>query len=120
MDGVAAWRDAELLRTDPGERTQIAGLERVGANHCFLGFDDFLVRERQLHLENLCRVEQPAGVFMQAEDRGAIDGVVGPYTLEDRHAVMQRVGQDMDLGIAPVHQFAIEPDVPVAVSHRHV
>jgi len=30
------------------------------------------------------------------------------------------VGQDVDLGITPVHQFAIEPDVPVAVSHRHV
>jgi len=30
---------------------------------------------------------------------------------------MQRVGQDVDLGIAPVDQLAVHPDLAVAVGH---
>jgi hypothetical protein len=30
------------------------------------------------------------------------------------------VSQDVNLGVAPLYQFAVFPDFPVAVSHGHV
>ena len=47
------------------------------------------------------------------------DRVVGAHALEGAAAVVQRVGQHVDLGVAPVHQLAVHPDLAVAVGHRH-
>ncbi len=41
--------------------------------------------------------------------------VVAAFAFEDRAGIVQRMGQDMDIGIAPIHQFAIHPDEPVAI-----
>ena len=51
----------------------------------------------------------------QAEDRGAVDGVVGAHALEGAAAVVQRVAQHVDLGVAPVHEFTVHPDLAVTV-----
>src|SRR6056297_2095072 len=47
--------------------------------------------------------------------------VIAAFALEDRTRVMQRMGQDMHIGIAPVDQLAIHPDLAIAITiARHV
>jgi hypothetical protein len=82
-----------------------------------LRFVHFFLGERDLHAQDLGAVEKPLGVFFQAEDGGAVDRVVGAYTLEGTAAVMQRVGQHMDLGVTPVDHLAVHPDLAVAIGH---
>ena len=47
-------------------------------------------------------------MFGQLEDAAVIDALA----LEYRRSIMQGVTQDVDIGILPVDQFAIEPDGP--------
>jgi hypothetical protein len=47
----------------------------------------------------------------------AVRRLVGAYAFEDAHAVMQRVGEHVDGGVAPVDELAIHPDLAVAVGH---
>ena len=57
-------------------------------------------------------------MFLQAENRrAAVRRLVGADAFEDAHAVVQRVGQHVDLGVAPIDELAIHPDLAVAVGH---
>jgi len=98
--------------------SQVARLELVLAHDVELrGFEGFPV-ERHVHLEDLRRIQQTFGVLVQAEDRGAAVGrPVRAHAFEDAHAVVQRMGQDVDRGVAPVDQLAVHPDLAVAVGH---
>ncbi|MCY1547716.1 hypothetical protein D9M68_837860 [compost metagenome] len=118
VDGVALGADAQLLVADPGQRADVAALQLVFAHHGFLGFVHFFFGERQFHAQDLGAVEQALGVFFQAEDRRAARRVVGTNAFEGAAAVVQRVGQHMDLGVAPVDHLAVHPDLAVAVGHR--
>ena len=73
----------------------------------------------ELHVENLRRVPQPRRVVLQPEDRRALRRLVGADPFEDAQAVVQRVGQDMDLGVTPRHHFSIQPNHTITVGHRH-
>src|SRR3954454_7576519 len=55
----------------------------------------------------------------QSENGGTVDGLVAAYAFEDAHAVMQRVGEDVRVRVAPRHHLAVVPDPPIAVGHRH-
>jgi hypothetical protein len=79
----------------------------------------FLHRERDLHAQDLGAVEQALRVLAQAEDRGAARGVVRANPFEGAAAVVQRVTQHVNLGVAPVHHRAVHPDLSVAIGHRH-
>jgi hypothetical protein len=72
-------------------------------------------REGDLHAQDLGAVEQALGVLLQAEDGRAIDRVVGAHAFEGAAAVVQGVGQHVDLGVAPVDHLAVHPDLAVAV-----
>jgi hypothetical protein len=63
--------------------------------------------------------EQPVGVLLQAENRRALFGLVGAHALEDAHAVVQGVGEDVGGGVAPGNDLAVVPDDAVAVGHGH-
>src|SRR5579864_223899 len=45
-----------------------------------------------------------------AEDPRAMPRVVGPFALEDAGAVVQAVGQDVDLGLIPGDDLSVVPD----------
>ena len=47
----------------------------------------------------------------QPEDGRTLLGFVGTDAFEDASAVMERVGEDMDLGVLPRHHLAVHPDV---------
>jgi len=119
VDGVALGRHAHLLGADPGDRTDVAGIELVQAHAVFLRLHQLLGGVRDPHLEDLGRVEEALRVLGKPEDRGARRRLVGAYPLEDRHAVVQRVGQHVQFRVAPIDHLAVEPDQSVAVGHRH-
>ena len=56
-------------------------------------------------------------MLLEPEDGRAVGGVVGAHALEGAAAVVQGVGQHMDLGVAPVDQLAVHPDLAVTVGH---
>jgi hypothetical protein len=109
--------DAQFLVADPGQRAKVAALQLVFAHHGALRFVDLFLGERDFHAQDLGAVEQALGVLLQAENGGAIDGVVGAHALEGAAAVVQGVGQDVDFGVAPVDHLAVHPDFAVAVGH---
>ncbi len=115
VDAVALGADAELLGADPHQRAQVAALQLVLAHHLLLRLVELLGRERDLHAQDLGAVEQALGVLGQAEDRRAVGGLVGAHALESAAAVVQRVAQHVDLGVAPVHELAVHPDLAVTI-----
>ena len=115
VNGVAPGADAELLVANPHERAQIAALQLVGAHHGLLRLVHLLFAKRQLHAQDLGAVEQPVRVLRQAEDGRAAHRVVGAHALEGAAAIVQRVREHMDLGVAPLDHLAVEPDLAVAV-----
>jgi hypothetical protein len=118
VDRVAFGRHAEFFRADPDDRAQVAGFQLVFADHFALRSGQRFVVERHVHLEDLGRVQEALGVFLEAENRrAAVRRLVGAYAFENAHAVMQRVGKHVDLGVAPVDELAIHPDLAVAVGH---
>jgi hypothetical protein len=72
-----------------------------------LGLVQGLAVVRDLHAEDVGRVEQPLGVFPQTEDSRAFLGPIGPHTPEHAHTVMQGVGEHMGLRLAPGHHLAV-------------
>src|SRR3954451_21046282 len=118
VDLVAFGAHAQFLRADPRQRADVAAFQLVGAHDLLLRLVHLLLGEGHLHAQDLGAVEQAIGVFLQAEDGRAVDRVVGTYALEDAAAVMQRVGEHVDLGVAPFDQLAVHPDLAVTVGHR--
>ena len=55
--------------------------------------------------------EEAVEVLLEMPHRGAPGGLVRPDALEDPAAVMQRVREHVDLGIRPIHELAIHPDL---------
>ncbi len=58
-------------------------------------------------------------MVFEAEDGGAALGLVGADALEDTHAVVQRMGEDVGGRLAPGHELAVLPDETVAIRHGH-
>ncbi len=115
MDGVALGADAEFLVADPHQWADIATLQFIGTHHLALYVHCLLLAERDVHTQNLCAVEQALGVLLQTKHRRAIDGVVSAHAFKSTTAVMQGVGQNVDLGVAPLDHFAVHPDFAVTV-----
>ena len=114
---VALGADAQLFRADPGERADVAAFEFVLAHHGALRVHHFLLREGNLHAQNLGAVEQALGVLFQAEDRRALRRLVSAHAFKGAAAVVQGVGQHVDLGVTPFDHLAVHPDFAVAVFH---
>ena len=108
---VLPGRDAHRFRAAPGYGAHVRGGEAVGLEHGIARGIDFLGRPRHLEAEQSRAPAQSLAMLSQLEDLA----IVGALPLEHRRGIMQRVGQDMDLGVAPRHQLAVEPDPAVAV-----
>jgi hypothetical protein len=65
------------------------------------------------------RAEQPPDVLVEPKDPRTPRRLVGPDPLDDPHAVVQGVGQHMDLRLPPPDHRPIQPDEPVTIRHRH-
>jgi hypothetical protein len=76
-----------------------------------LGLLDDFERHGDLHVDQFSGFMQPLGVLTGFED----DPAISALALEYLRRVMERVGEDVNLGLAPGHHFAIHPDIAVAV-----
>src|SRR5689334_16745043 len=75
-----------------------------------------LHRVGKVDVVELRRLLEPLEVVAVAEDRRAAIGLVGANPLEHTGAVMEAVGEDVDLGVVPRDQLAIHPD-PLRLLH---
>src|SRR5207302_1903067 len=79
----------------------VALVELVLPHRQLGGLDDVGGCEWHVDEEDLGRVEQPGDVVGQPEDGRALLGLVGANALEHATAVVQGVGEDVDLGVVP-------------------
>ena len=121
-DGV----DLEVVGAQPhalgakeAHRPNVGAGQVVGAHRLPAGVVDFGLTVRQRHAQDMGGTKQPVGMGLQAENRGASMGGIGPNPFEHTHAVVQGMGQYMGVGLAPRHQFAVVPDQTITVGHRH-
>ena len=118
-DGIRLRRKPQCVRAVKSERADIGGIEVVNPHDFALRGFDLRARKRNLHRANVGGIEKTPRVIRQAKNRRAARGRIGAHTLENAGAVMQPVRQDMDFGIAPFDEFAVEPDFAALILQRH-
>ena len=111
MDLGRLRRDAHHLAAAPGDRPHVAVGELVGLDRVAAGLVDLGHAVGDGEVQRLGALVEPLAVLRQLEDLAA----VGPLPLEHRAGVVQPVAQHVQLGLAPGHELAVEPDEPVAV-----
>ena len=74
--------------------------------------------DARLEHDELARVVEPLDVLLEAEDgRRAVGPLVRADALERAEAVVQRVREHVDLGLVPVDELAVEPDLLFLLDH---
>ncbi len=108
------------LGTVEGHGPQVAVGKLVLAHDQLVGLIDGFPVEGHGHTHDLGGIEQPVRMLLQAENTGAAGiRVIGSDTFKNAHAIVQRMGEHMDLGFAPGHQLTIKPNKAVAVGKGH-
>ncbi len=96
---------------DEDERTDVALLEPVAAQAFENGLLQLLEGHGNVEQVDVRRLVEAAQVLRQPEHRrAAVGGAVAADALEDAEPVVERVGEDVDAGLVPVHELAVEPD----------
>ena len=111
LDGVVAGVNAHFAVAHKGERTDVALGQLVGGEGFNAGFGQLVGAVGQLHAQDLGGIEHALAVVLQAEDRGgAVDTGISPDAFENGTAVVQGVGEHMNLGLIPGNHFPVKPD----------
>ena len=108
---AGAGGESHLAIAVVGDRAEVAGVESGVGDDVLAGLHDGRHVVRHRHAEDLRRVVEALNVLGQPEDGRTLLGFVGTDAFEDASAVMERVGEDMDLGVLPRHHLAVHPDV---------
>ena len=114
MDRVVLSRDTHHLAATPGNRPDVSVDNAVGGHHVIACLFENFIGPRNLEPQDLCGPEQPVAMLTCLVDRAAITA----FTFKHAAGVMQAMGQDMNLSVAPVDELAIEPDLAVTVVKR--
>ncbi len=109
VDRVLLRRNAHHLRAAPGDRAEIGVGEPGAGERLLLGGGDLVLAKRDLKPHRLSGREQAVGMGLTREDLAP----VGALPFEHGARIMQRVGQDVDLRVAPGHEHAVHPDLAV-------
>ena len=64
----------------------------------------------QLEAEDACGVMQPDKVLLQSKNGGPSRCLVAANAFEDAEAIVQRVADQMNLGVVPTNDRAVRPD----------
>ena len=57
-------------------------------------------------------------MFGQTKDMGSVGPLVGPNPLENRHSVVEGVGQDMNIGLLPRNHLVIHENPAAFLQHE--
>src|SRR5262249_467684 len=103
---------AHLTVADEDQRTDVTLSQSVHAYGLDAGALDLLRGERNLQAENLGGVEQPPSVLREAKDRRTAGlGLIAANPLEDADAIVKRMREHVNFGIAPVDEPSVHPDL---------
>ena len=111
VDGARQRVEPHLAVAVVGDRPDVAAGQAGGRDRVLGGLHDVVDRVRDLHAEDGGAAEQPLDVVGEPEDAGTVVGLVGADPLEHAHAVVERVGEDVDAGVVPVDELAVHPDL---------
>ena len=100
-----------VARAAPCQRAHIGIGQAIGLHHRVFRGLDLVDRIGDRHIDHLARFQQALGMEAALENLA----VVSALTLEHRGSVVHRMGQDMDIGPAPIHQLAIHPDLAITI-----
>jgi len=117
MDFIIARGDAQFLGPDPDDGSDVARVELVAFDNIALGLLEGGGIKGHPHLKNLRGVEQPLCVFFEPEDGGARRGLIGPHPFKNAHAVVQGMGEHVNLCVAPRHELSIHPNPAITIGH---
>jgi hypothetical protein len=57
------------------------------------------------------RIEKTLHMFWQAKNcRAAVLALITANALEDPQAIMEAMGEDVDVGVIPIYKFPVKPD----------
>jgi len=81
-----------------------------------VGLDDILschelAVDLGLDSHDLASVHESLDVVLEPEHCGPLGGAVDPDTLEDTGTVIERVAEDVHLGVLPVDDVPVEPNL---------
>src|SRR4029077_2772908 len=102
---------AHLAVAAEHDRTHVAGGHAVRCDRLVDRRGQVGRRQAQVPLVQRRRAPQPLQVRVQAEHGRALGRRVGADSLEHARAVVQRVRQDVDLGIVPRYETPVTPDL---------
>src|SRR4029079_2601884 len=93
------------------ERADVARGQSVRPDDVLHALADGVDRERDLEVIELRGAVEAAQVLVHVPHGGTAGGLVRPDALEYTGAVVQGVGEHVDLGIGPVHELTVHPDL---------
>ncbi len=120
MDVAVLRGDRHLFAPPKDHGADIAVDDALHRRGLDAGLVDDILGEGDVHAEDFRGREQALGMFLKLVDAAVVDALA----LEHAGAVMQAVGQDMGLGVAPFDHMAVVPEVALAriegedVGHR--
>ena len=103
--------DAHLAVAAEGDGADVAGGDAVGLDDIDDGGGELVGGVGQGHAVDLGGVDEARHVLGQAEDAGAVGLGVAADALEDRRAVVDDVGHDVNLRLIPGDELSVVPDV---------
>ena len=103
--------EAHLAVPVVDERADVAALDAARGDGLAHRSAQLLFAERHLHRQQVRRTSETGDVLAQAEDRRAATRRIGPDAFEHRRAVVQAVREDMDLGVVPVDELSVHPNL---------
>jgi len=106
---------------DERQRTDVPGLHLVHHQGVQRGLDQLVAAEGNLHAQNVRGVDEALHMLRKAVHGAApVRALVGANALEDAAAVMQSVGEDVHVGLIPVDELAVHPDLFRFLNHVRV
>src|SRR5262249_38368834 len=114
VDLRARRRDAHHFAATPHERAHIGVLMTLLLEELACGGIDLLFRERNFHVENFSRLEQPPRVLLELENLA----LIGPAALEHAARIVQRMRQDVDMCFCPWEERAVHPNEARTIVER--
>jgi hypothetical protein len=115
VNGVAFGTDAQFAAANPAQRPQVARFKLVGTNHGYLCLHDVIECKWNFHSQNFGAVQKALSVVLQPENCRALIRFVSTNPLKNTAAIMQGVGQHMNICVSPIHQLAIHPDFSITI-----
>src|SRR6185437_10090272 len=104
------WQHSHLLAGSQCDGAKITGLQVIFRHDVAARTDQIIDRVLHRHAIDPARVEEPAHMVLQPEDRGAVGRIVTTDPLENRGAVMDHMAHDVDRRILPVDERPVPPD----------